>query len=91
VNREAELERPSRVACSDLLGGVFLMAILLPYCKKAKEPSKCDGARYGKKEIVVSPIRRCAKPHEIDNDGDQLKNDGGGNRRENSYLPSRPV
>jgi hypothetical protein len=26
VNREAELETPSRVACSDLLGGQNLMA-----------------------------------------------------------------
>jgi hypothetical protein len=25
VNREAELNRPSRVACSDLLGGVFMV------------------------------------------------------------------
>jgi hypothetical protein len=29
VNREAELDRPSRVACSDLLGHSFVFVIML--------------------------------------------------------------
>jgi hypothetical protein len=28
VNREAELDRPSRVACSDLLGGILVIVSL---------------------------------------------------------------
>jgi hypothetical protein len=28
VNREAELERPSRVACSDLLGGIIVSNLI---------------------------------------------------------------
>jgi hypothetical protein len=52
VNREAELDRPSRVACSDLLGGAIISSMQavqkmkirkgLECCKEQKRHSKHD-------------------------------------------------
>jgi hypothetical protein len=45
VNREAELRAPSRVACSDLLGGVFISSALsFAYVIRRGEIKKRAGA-----------------------------------------------
>jgi hypothetical protein len=57
ANREAELERLSRVACSDLLGGIIVTSLLCLSAKRQSELSRFMSHR---------AIYRCKRSHNLE-------------------------